>query len=87
MVVLSDYLYGPPTPYENMEVMQEGVHLRQAMKEVPGGDDGGDVDGDSTGDGSPINEDTPNSTSDKEGSSVRQRKVGALIISKCFMLP
>ena len=77
MVVLSDYLYGPPAPYENMEVMQEGMPLQQAMKEMPDRDNDN---GDSTGDGSPVNEDILDATTDKEGSSMRQRKVGVPVI-------
>ena len=73
MVVLSDYLYGPPTSYENMEDIQEGIHLQEAVKKMEDNekDSVDESDKEDSVKDNTVKDDTP----DDEGSSLRQRKV------------
>ena len=76
MVLLSDYLYGPPMPYDNMEDMQEGMPMESTMGEMEDDDDNYD---DSTKDEEDDKQDSVKEEiqipAAQEESSVRQRKV------------
>ena len=78
MVVLSDYLYGPPTSYENMEDMQESIQLQEAVKRM---EDNDKDSVDESGKQDSVKEDTvKGDTPDEEESSLRHRKVDILVI-------
>jgi len=72
MVVLSDYLYGPPTSYENMEDMQESIQLQEAVKRMEDNDKDSIDESDKQ---DSVKEDTvKGDTPDEEESSLRHRK-------------
>lgn len=71
MVILSDYLYGPPASYENMEEVQEGMVFEDDRGRE---ENESNTDADGTEEG--LEKEIP-SSGEKEGSSLRQRKVGA----------
>lgn len=76
MVLLSDYIYGPPSSYENMEEVQEGAEFEGPMKEMQddnednGDEDEAEEDAKEEGTHEEVSKPT-----EKEESSVRQRKV------------
>lgn len=70
-MILSDYLYGPPASYENMEEVQEGMVFEDDRGRE---ENESNTDADGTEEG--LEKEIP-SSGEKEGSSLRQRKVGA----------